>query len=71
MSNIRKMVDAIEGEDFDGAREALKTSLAEYMAGKKYLSNEEVFGGTYKNPNDEEAELKKELDESEDLSNEE
>jgi len=71
MSNIRKMVDAIESEDFDGAREALKTSLAEYMAGKKYLSNEEVFGSAYKNPNDEEAELKKELDESKDSYNEE
>jgi len=55
MSNIRNMVDAIHGEDFKGAKGALKASLAEYIAGKKYLSNEEVFGKDYKNPNNEES----------------
>lgn len=66
MSKIRDMIDAIGDENFDGAREALKTSLAEYMAGKKYLSNKEVFGDGSINPNDEEQQLKAELTESED-----
>lgn len=69
MSNIRNMVDAISGEDFNGARGALKASLAEYMAGKKYLSNEEVFGKKYINPNKEEQELKAKLSESEAYQN--
>lgn len=64
MSNIRNMIDAISAENFDGARGALKASLAEYMAGRKYVSNEEVFGDDYTNPNDEEQELKAELSES-------
>jgi len=51
------MIDAISGEDFTQARDALKASLAEYMAGKKYLSNEEVFGDSYKNPNKQEKEI--------------
>ncbi len=64
MSNIRDMVDAISSDNFDGARGALKASLAEYMAGKKYLSNEDVFGSEYTNPNKEEQEIKDELTES-------
>lgn len=64
MSKIRDMIDAIESDNFDEAREALKTTLAEYMAGKKYLSNKEVFGGGNINPNEEEQQLKSELTES-------
>lgn len=62
MSNIRDMVDAISSDNFDEARCALKASLAEYMAGKKYLSNEEVFGSQYSNPNTDEQEMKDELE---------
>ena len=58
MSNLRKMIDAIESEDFENARCMLKTSLAEYMSGKRYLSNEDIFGDRYKNPNTEQQELK-------------
>jgi len=65
MSKIRDMIDAIEEDDFSGARIALKSTLAEYMAGKKYLSNEEVFGDRYTNPNKEEQQLKAELTETE------
>ncbi len=67
MSNLRKMIDAIDNEDFNGAKCALKASLAEYMAGKKYLSNKDIFGDRYNNPNDEEQELKLELTESIDV----
>jgi len=65
MSKLREMIDAIEVDDFDCARSALKASLAEYMAGRAYISNEEIFGKSYKNPNKEEQELKAELTESE------
>ena len=51
MSKLNDMIDAIESEDFDEARSALKASLADYMAGKKYLSNRELFGDAYTNPN--------------------
>lgn len=64
MSNIRDMVDAIASEDFNVAKGALKATLAEYMAGKKYLSNKEVFGHDYENPNEEEKEFDKENFES-------
>jgi DNA-directed RNA polymerase subunit RPC12/RpoP len=66
MSNVRNMIDAISDDNFDGARSALKASLAEYMAGKKYVSNEDIFGSDYTNPNDEEQDIKAELTESED-----
>lgn len=67
MSKLREMIDAIEVDNFDCARSALKASLAEYMAGRAYISNEEIFGKSYKNPNKEEQELKAELTESEEL----
>ena len=55
MSNVRQMIEAIFKEDFDGAREALKVSLADYMAGRAYVSNSDLFGADYKddytNPN--------------------
>ena len=53
MSKLRDMVDAISNDNFDSARSSLKASLASYMSGKKYLSNEEVFGSEYVNPNNE------------------
>lgn len=65
MSNVRNMIDAIASENFGEARCALSASLAEYMAGKKYVSNKEIYGSAYKNPNDEEHEMKDELTESE------
>jgi len=52
MDDIRKMVDAISSDDFDTAREALKVTLAEYLAGKRYLSNKDVYGNEYSDPND-------------------
>jgi len=64
MSNVRNMIDAIADENFDGAKGALKASLAEYMAGKKYVSNKDLFGDAYKNPNEEEQNLKAELSET-------
>jgi predicted Zn-ribbon and HTH transcriptional regulator len=64
MSNIRTMIDAIAEENFNGAKGALKASLAEYMAGKKYVSNKDIFGDKYENPNDEEQDLKAELTEA-------
>ena len=48
MSNVRQMIDAIFNEDFDGAREALKVSLADYMSGRAYVSNSDLFGADYK-----------------------
>lgn len=55
MSNVRQMIEAIFNEDFDGAREALKVSLADYMSGRAYVSNSDLFGPGYKddytNPN--------------------
>jgi len=50
MSTIRNMIDAIADENFDAARETLKTTLAEYMSGTKYVSNKEIFGDQYENP---------------------
>lgn len=61
MADIRTMINCISNDDFNGARDALKVSLAEYMAGKKYLSNAEVYGISYSNPNKEEQELKSEM----------
>lgn len=55
MSAVRRMIDAIAVDNFDGAREALKASLADYMAGRAYVSNSDLFGQGYKddyaNPN--------------------
>ena len=55
MSNVRQMIEAIFNEDFNGAREALKVSLADYMSGRAYVSNSDLFGADYKddytNPN--------------------
>lgn len=65
MSNVRNMIDAIASENFDEARGALTASLAEYMAGRKFVSNKDVFGDDYTNPNEEEQEMKAELTESE------
>ena len=53
MNNIKNMIDSINEENFDKAREALKVTLADYLAGKKYLSNKEVFGDDYANPSEE------------------
>lgn len=64
MSKVREMIDAIASEDFDCARSALKTSLAEYMSGMEYVSNKDVFGDDNVNPNEEEQKLKAELTES-------
>ena len=64
MSSVRDMIDAIAIEDFDAARTSLKTSLAEYMAGTKYVSNKEIFGDKYENPNEEEQKSKDELSEA-------
>jgi hypothetical protein len=58
MDKIRNMIDAIEEEDFASARKALTTTLAEYMAGKRYLANSDLFGEEYGNPNDEEQKIK-------------
>lgn len=62
MNNIKDMIDSINEENFDKAREALKTTLSDYLAGKKFLSNKEVFGDDYTNPNEEEQKLKSELE---------
>lgn len=64
MSSVRDMIDAIAEENFDDARVSLKTSLAEYMTGTKYVSNKEVFGDKYENPNEEEQKAKSELTET-------
>ncbi len=64
MCGLRDMIDAIAGDDFDGARASLKSSLAEYMAGKRYISNRDVFGDRYNNPNDDEQTIKAGLAES-------
>ncbi len=63
MADIRTMINCISSDDFNGAREALKVSLAEYMAGKKYLSNAEMYGLNYSNPNKDEQELQTEMSE--------
>jgi|SaaInlStandDraft_4_1057021.scaffolds.fasta_scaffold22586_2 hypothetical protein len=65
MSKLRDMIDSIADENFVEAKGALTASIAEYMTGKRYVSNEDVFGSKYKNPNDEEQEMKAELAESE------
>lgn len=52
MTSVREMIEAISNDDFDAARETLKTTVAEYLAGKRYLSNADVFGDEYTNPND-------------------
>ena len=62
MSSVRDMINAIAVEDFDAAKASLKTSLAEYMAGTKYVSNKDVFGDKYENPNEEEQKAKAELE---------
>lgn len=67
MADIRTMINCISNDDFNGAREALKVSLAEYMAGKKYLSNAEMYGIAYPNPNKEEQVLSKGLTESDEF----
>lgn len=58
MNSLRNMIDALEEDDFESAREALTTTLAEYMAGKRYLSNSDIFGDEYDNPNDDEQKIK-------------
>lgn len=55
MSDVRKIIEAIALDDFDGARDALKTTLADYIAGRAFVSNSDLFGkdyiDDYKNPN--------------------
>lgn len=55
MCKVRDMIDALAADDFDGARVALKASLADYMSGRAYVSNSDLFGKDYKddyaNPN--------------------
>lgn len=55
MSDVRKMIEAIALDDYAGAREALKTTLADYMTGRTYVSNSDLYGkdyiDDYKNPN--------------------
>ena len=64
MSKIRDMIDLIADENFDGAKSALKATLAEYMAGRKFLSNRDLYGKDYTNPNEEEQSIKAGLSES-------
>ena len=64
MSKIRDMIDSIADENFDGAKSALKASLAEYMAGRKFLSNRDLYGKDYTIPNEEEQSIKAGLSES-------
>lgn len=64
MCGLRDMIDAIADDDFNVARSSLKNSLAEYMAGKRYVSNKDVFGDRYSNPNEDEQTTKAELTES-------
>ena len=64
MSKIRDMIDSIADENFDGAKSALKALLAEYMAGRKFLSNRDLYGKDYTNPNEEEQSIKAGLSES-------
>lgn len=60
MTSIKDMIDALDVENFDVARSALKATLAYYIAGKKYVSNKEIFGDDYVNPNEEEQKRKAE-----------
>jgi len=62
MTSIKNMIDALDVENFDVARSALKATLSDYIAGKKYVSNKEIFGDDYVNPNEEEQELKAEVE---------
>jgi len=62
MTSIKNMIDALDVENFDAARSALKATLSDYIAGKKYVSNKEIFGDDYVNPNEEEQELKAEVE---------
>jgi hypothetical protein len=47
MSKVREMIEAIACDDFDSARTALKATLADYMAGKVYVSNADLYGPDY------------------------
>ena len=58
MTSIKDMIDAIEVENFDVARSALTATLSDYIAGKKYVSNKDIFGEDYVDPNKEEQEIK-------------
>ena len=69
MSKIRDMIDSIADENFDGAKSALKATLAEYMAGRKFLSNRDLYGKDYTNPNEEEQSIKAGLSESTEKDN--
>lgn len=62
MTSIKNMIDALDVENFDVARSALKATLSDYIAGKKYVSNKEIFGDDYVNPNEEEQELKADVE---------
>lgn len=62
MTSIKDMINSINDEDFDKARSALKTTLADYLAGKRYLSNKDIFGDEYTNPNEEEQQMKVEVE---------
>ena len=62
MTSIKDMIDALDVENFDVARSALKATLSDYIAGKKYVSNKEIFGDDYVNPNEEEIALKAEVE---------
>ena len=59
---IKNMINCISDEDYNGAREMLKITLADYISGKQYLSNKEIFGSDYDNPNEEEQSLKNEIE---------
>jgi len=67
MCSLRDMVDAIAVDDFNAARVSLKTSLAEYMAGKRYVSNKDVFGDRYNDPNEEEQSIKAGMNETDEV----
>jgi len=41
---LRKMIDNIVDDSFDEAREHLKVVLAQYLAGKRFVTNKEIFG---------------------------
>jgi hypothetical protein len=62
MTSITQMIDALNAENFEEARSALKATLSDYLAGKRYVSNKDIFGKDYVNPNEEEAKLKAELE---------
>ena len=62
MTSIKDMINHIEVDNFDEARSALKATLSDYLAGKKYLSNKELFGDDYTNPNKEEQKIKADME---------